>query len=39
MGHYRYDDQGNPKLVTMTDTVNGHLTKNVTTFYTNAEAS
>ena len=37
MGHYRYDDQGNPKLVTMTDTVNGHLTKNVTTFYTNAE--
>ena len=37
MGHYRYDDQGNPKLVTMTDTVNGHLTKNVTTFYTNEE--
>ena len=37
MGHYRYDGQGNPKLVTMTDTVNGHLTKNVTTFYTNAE--
>ena len=37
MGHYRYDNQGNPKLVTMTDTVNGHLTKNVTTFYTNAE--
>lgn len=37
MGHYRYDHQGNPKLVTMTDTVNGHLTKNVTTFYTNAE--
>ena len=37
MGHYRYDNQGNPKLVTMTDTVNGHLTKNVTTFYANAE--
>ena len=37
MGHYRYDNQGNPKLVTMTDTVNGHLTKNVTTFYTNEE--
>ena len=36
-GNYRYDKQGNPKLVTMTDTVNGHLTKNVTTFYTNAE--
>ena len=36
-GHYRYDSNGNPKLVTMTDTVNGHLTKNVTTFYTNAE--
>ena len=39
MGHYRYDNQGNPKLVTMTDTVNGHLTKNVTTFYTNAEGT
>ena len=37
MGHYRYDNQGNPKLVAMTDTVNGHLTKNVTTFYTNDE--
>ena len=37
MGHYRYDNQGNPKLVTMTDTVNGHLTKNVSTFYTNDE--
>ena len=36
-GHYRYDSNGNPKLVTMTDTVNGHLTKNVTTFYTNGE--
>ena len=36
-GNYRYDKQGNPKLVTMTDTVNGHLTKNITTFYTNAE--
>ena len=36
-GHYRYDDKGNPKLVTMTDTVNGHLTKDVTTFYTNSE--
>ena len=37
MGHYRYDKQGNPKLVTMTDTVNGHLTKDVSTFYTNDE--
>ena len=36
-GHYRYDDKGNPKLVTMTDTINGHLTKDVSTFYTNAE--
>ena len=36
-GHYRYDKQGNPKLVTMTDTVNGHLTKDVSTFYTNDE--
>ncbi len=36
-GHYRYDSNGNPKLVTMTDTVNGHLTKDVTTFYTNGE--
>ena len=36
-GHYRYDNSGNPKLVTMTDTVNGHLTKNVSTFYTNSE--
>ena len=36
-GHYRYDDKGNPKLVTMTDTVNGHLTKDISTFYTNAE--
>ncbi len=36
-GHYRYDSNGNPKLVTMTDTVNGHLTKNVSTFYTNSE--
>ena len=26
-GHYRYDSNGNPKLVTMTDTLNGHLTK------------
>ena len=26
-----------PKLVTMTDTINGHLTKDVSTFYTNAE--
>ena len=32
-GHYRYDSNGNPKLVTMTDTVNGHLTKDVTTFF------
>lgn len=36
-GHYRYDGNGNPKLVTMTDTVNGHLTKDVSTFYTNNE--
>ena len=36
-GHYRYDSNGNPKLVTMTDTVNGHLTKDVNTFYTNSE--
>ena len=36
-GHYRYDGNGNPKLVTMTDTVNGHLTKDVSTFYTNSE--
>ena len=35
-GNYRMEN-GAPKLVTMTDTVNGHLTKNVTTFYTNAE--
>ena len=36
-GHYRYDSNGNPKLVTMTDTVNGHLTKDVNTFHTNGE--
>ena len=35
-GNYRLEN-GVPKLVRMTDTVNGHLTKNVTTFYTNAE--
>ena len=35
-GNYRMEN-GAPKLVCMTDTVNGHLTKNVTTFYTNAE--
>ena len=35
-GNYRLEN-GTPKLVRMTDTVNGHLTKNVTTFYTNAE--
>lgn len=35
-GNYR-PENGKPKLVTMTDTVNGHLTKNVDTFYTNAE--
>lgn len=35
-GNYRIEN-GKPKLVTMTDTVNGHLTKNVDTFYTNAE--
>ena len=38
-GHYRYDSNGNPKLVTMTDTVNGHLTKDVYTFYTNSEGN
>ena len=35
-GNYRLEN-GKPKLVTMTDTVNGHLTKNVDTFYTNGE--
>ena len=35
-GNYRMEN-GAPKLVRMTDTINGHLTKNVTTFYTNAE--
>ena len=35
-GNYRMEN-GAPKLVRMTDTVPGHLTKNVTTFYTNAE--
>ena len=35
-GNYRLEN-GAPKLVRMTDTVNGHLTKNITTFYTNAE--
>ena len=35
-GNYRMEN-GAPKLVRMTDTVNGYLTKNVTTFYTNAE--
>lgn len=35
-GSYRLEN-GKPKLVTMTDTVNGHLTKNVDTFYTNEE--
>lgn len=35
-GNYRMEN-GAPKLVRMTDTANGHLTKNVTTFYTNAE--
>lgn len=35
-GNYRLEN-GAPKLVRMTDTVNGHLTKNLTTFYTNAE--
>ena len=38
-GHYCYDSNGNPKLVTMTDTVNGHLTKDVDTFYTNSEGN
>ena len=38
-GHYRYDSNGNPKLVTMTDTVNGHLAKDVDTFYTNSEGN
>lgn len=35
-GSYRLEN-GKPKLVTMTDTINGHLTKNVDTFYTNEE--
>lgn len=35
-GNYRLEN-GKPKLVTMTDTINGHLTKNVDTFYTNEE--
>lgn len=35
-GNYRLEN-GKLKLVTMTDTVNGHLTKNVDTFYTNEE--
>lgn len=35
-GNYRLEN-GKPKLVTMTDTVNGHLTKNVDSFYTNEE--
>ena len=35
-GNYRLEN-GKPKLVTMTDTVNGHLTKNVDAFYTNEE--
>ena len=35
-GNYRIEN-GAPKLVRMTDTVNGHLTKDVTTFYTNGE--
>ncbi len=35
-GNYRIEN-GAPKLVRMTDTVNGNLPKNVTTFYTNAE--
>ena len=34
-GEYQTDDSGSRKLVTMTDTRNGHLTKDVTTFYTN----
>lgn len=35
-GNYRMEN-GAPKMVRMTDTVNGNLPKNVTTFYTNAE--
>ena len=35
-GNYRMEN-GAPKLVRMTDTVNRNLPKNVTTFYTNAE--
>ena len=35
-GNYRLEN-GKPRLVTMTDSVNGHLTKNVDTFYTNEE--
>ena len=37
-GNYRLEN-GAPKLVRMTDTVNGHLTKDVDTFYTNSEGN
>lgn len=36
-GRHILDDEGRAKLVTMTDTTNGHLTKDVDTFYTNAD--
>lgn len=36
-GNYLLDDKGNPRLVTMTDTKNGHLTKDVDTFYTTGD--
>lgn len=34
-GRHILDDEGNVKLVTMTDTENGQLTKDIDTFYTN----
>ena len=34
-GRHILDDAGNAKLVTMTDTENGQLTKDIDTFYTN----
>lgn len=36
-GRHLLDEAGNAKLVTMTDTINGQLTKDVDTFYTNED--
>ncbi|MCM1440742.1 MAG: prealbumin-like fold domain-containing protein, partial [Roseburia sp.] len=36
-GNHVLDNKGNAKLVTMTDTTNGSLSKTVNTFYTNSE--